>query len=60
MRLGNLEHDIFPLGLGTNTFSNPSEPAEYETVLDAFVAGGRQLPGHGGSVRLLGAGKRGR
>lgn len=40
MRLGNLEHDIFPLGLGTNTFSNPSEPAEYETVLDAFVAGG--------------------
>ncbi|HLS48636.1 MAG TPA: aldo/keto reductase [Actinomycetaceae bacterium] len=37
LRIGNSELEIFPFGLGTNTFNNPAEPAEYHAVLDGFL-----------------------
>lgn len=38
--IGSSNLEIYPLGLGTNTFNNPAEPNEYHTVLDGFVARG--------------------
>lgn len=39
-RLGTTNLEIFPLGLGGNTFGNTTDAAASETVLDAFVDGG--------------------
>lgn len=43
-RIGNSELEIFPLGLGGNTFGNTTDPEASEKVLDAFVdAGGNHV-----------------
>ena len=39
-RIGDSHLEIFPLGLGGNTFGNTTDTAASETVLDAFVEGG--------------------
>lgn len=39
-RIGGSEMEIFPLGLGGNTFGNTTDQAQSMEVLDAFVAGG--------------------
>ncbi len=39
-RIGKSDLEIFPLGLGGNTFGNTTDAAASETVLDAFVEGG--------------------
>lgn len=39
-RMGTTELEIFPLGLGGNTFGNTTDAAASEAVLDAFLAGG--------------------
>lgn len=39
-RIGTSDLEIFPLGLGGNTFGMTTNAAESETVLDAFVEGG--------------------
>lgn len=36
----NFDVELFPLGLGTNTFASTTDAAASEAVLDAFVAGG--------------------
>lgn len=40
IHIGASDLRIFPLGLGTNTFNNPAEPADYHEVLDGFVERG--------------------
>lgn len=42
-RIGSSELDIYPLGLGGNTFGMTTDAAASETVLDAFVAAGGNL-----------------
>ncbi|HEX6039919.1 aldo/keto reductase, partial [Longimicrobium sp.] len=39
-RIGDSPLEIFPLGLGGNTFGNTTDAAASEAVLDAFVEGG--------------------
>lgn len=39
-RIGNTELEIFPLGLGTNTFGSTTDSAASEAILDAFLDGG--------------------
>jgi aryl-alcohol dehydrogenase-like predicted oxidoreductase len=39
-RVGTSDLDIYPLGLGGNTFGNTTGAGDSEKVLDAFVAGG--------------------
>jgi aryl-alcohol dehydrogenase-like predicted oxidoreductase len=39
-RIGTSDLEIFPLGLGGNTFGGRTDAAASEEVLDAFVAGG--------------------
>ena len=39
-RIGDSELEIFPLGLGGNTFGNTTDEAQSMEVLDAFVAAG--------------------
>ena len=39
-RIGTSDVDIFPLGLGGNTFGMTTDAAASERVLDAFVSGG--------------------
>lgn len=39
-RIGTSELEIFPLGLGGNTFGSTTDAEASETVLDAFVEGG--------------------
>lgn len=39
-RIGTSELEVFPLGLGGNTFGNTTDAAASETVLDAFLEGG--------------------
>lgn len=39
-RIGSSELEIFPLGLGGNTFGMTTDAAASETVLDAFLEGG--------------------
>lgn len=38
--IGSSDLRVYPLGLGTNTFSDPSSPEEYHAVLDGFVERG--------------------
>ena len=38
--VGTSELTVFPLGLGTNIFSDPSDPAPFHAVLDGFVERG--------------------
>jgi aryl-alcohol dehydrogenase-like predicted oxidoreductase len=40
VRIENSKLSIYPLVLGTNTFTNPSAPQEYHAVLDSFVERG--------------------
>lgn len=40
IQISTSDLQIYPLGLGGNTFTNPSDAAASEQVLDAFVAGG--------------------
>ncbi len=43
-RIGNSDLEIYPLGLGGNTFGNTTDPEASERVLDAFVdAGGNHV-----------------
>jgi hypothetical protein len=54
--LGRTGNDIFPLGLGTNTFGwSANESASHE-VLDAFVeAGGNFIPSSRPSISIRAA-----
>lgn len=67
IRLGNSDLEIFPLGLGGNTFIDVADPSGSEAVLDGFVRGGGNfidtadtysmwIPGHEGgeSETILG------
>ena len=38
--IGTSELQIYPFGLGTNTFNNPADPQPFHTVLDGFVERG--------------------
>ncbi len=38
--VGRSELRVSPLGLGTNTFNDPSDPKQFHTVLDGFVERG--------------------
>jgi aryl-alcohol dehydrogenase-like predicted oxidoreductase len=40
VRIGDSELEVFPLGLGGNTFGNTTDEAQSMEVLDAFVAAG--------------------
>lgn len=40
IRIGMSDLSVYPLGLGTNTFNNPAEPAEFHAVLNGFVERG--------------------
>jgi len=40
VRIGSSELTVHPLGLGTNVFNNPAEPAPFHAVLDGFVERG--------------------
>lgn len=40
VRIGKSDLQIYPLGLGTNTFNNTAPVADYHTILDAFVERG--------------------
>ncbi|HEX2201977.1 MAG TPA: aldo/keto reductase [Longimicrobium sp.] len=42
-RIGDSPLELFPLGLGGNTFGNTTDAAASEAVLDAFVEGGGNL-----------------
>jgi len=54
-RLGTSDLDLYPLALGTNTFGWTSDRSTSHAVLDAFVAGRRQLRRHRRQLLRLGA-----